>query len=589
MPSRLLTDFARALGAPSLRQDPSAARRRLPEGRWRALAIAAALASVFFAGPRLAQADTERFEALAARYGATAAELVLDEHQRLIAKVEDGFEVPVIVELTSPKRLRRGATVTEDAAFQRQLDAVVQRVLDRLSDYRAGGPAAIGLKRFRVFPGFALRVTSQRLQALLEMKDVLQVTEDHLNPPLLGDSTVLIGADASGSFDGFTGAGRTVAVLDTGVQTDHPFLSGKTVAEACYSTDGLGSTSLCPGGVEASTDSGSGSACDPSIFGCDHGTHVAGIAVGSGGSFSGVAKNASLIAIKVFTRFDSRLACGLGKPPCISAYDSDVLLGLERVYALRGSFDIASANLSLGGGRHGGLCFSSPYNGIIDQLRGAGIATVFASGNEGFTGSISSPACSPNAISVGSTTKTDTVSEYSNSADVLDLLAPGSAIESSVPGDGYAIFSGTSMAAPHVAGAWAVLEEATGGQVSVGLIESALKTTGKPITDTRLGAGGRQKPRIAVTEAVRALQSPGPEIERECLFDWAEIQYSGVLSPAGAETGYSAPYYFRHYTDKDVYLGLSDLDNHLYYLESGQEMQDLGLLQDWLSLSDCQF
>ena len=72
--------------------------------------------------------------------------------------------------------------------------------------------------------------------------------------------------------------GQTIAVLDTGVDKRHPFLSGKIVSEACYSTTNVGSqvSSVCPGGVQESTAPGSGVPCDLSISGCYHGTHVAG-------------------------------------------------------------------------------------------------------------------------------------------------------------------------------------------------------------------------------------------------------------------------------------------------------------------------
>jgi subtilisin family serine protease len=121
---------------------------------------------------------------------------------------------------------------------------------------------------------------------------------------------------------GYSGAGRTVAILDTGVDKTHPFLSGKVVSEACYSTNSATTTSLCPGGVSQSTAAGSGVNCPTSIGGCNHGTHVAGIAAGKGATFSGVAKDASIIAIKVFTQFNTVADCG-GTAPCILAYSSD--------------------------------------------------------------------------------------------------------------------------------------------------------------------------------------------------------------------------------------------------------------------------
>ena len=121
-------------------------------------------------------------------------------------------------------------------------------------------------------------------------------------PPNLLESIPLIGADVS-SAAGHTGAGWTVAILDTGVDGDHPFLAGKVVAEACYSTTASNARSFCPGGLSQSTAPGSGGDCPALIFGCDHGTHTAGIAAGSGPAFSGVARDAGVISIQVFSRF----------------------------------------------------------------------------------------------------------------------------------------------------------------------------------------------------------------------------------------------------------------------------------------------
>ena len=171
----------------------------------------------------------------------------------------------------------------------------------------------------------------------------------------------------------------------------HPFLTGKVVSEACYSTNSSGSSSLCPGGVSASTSSGSAMPCT-GVVGCDHGTHVAGIAAGKSASFSGVAKDANLIAMQVFSRTGTS----------IGAYSSDVVKALERVYVLRGTYNIAAVNMSLGGGLFAANCdgTESLRKAAIDNLRSVGIATVIASGNDGSTISMGALACISSAISV---------------------------------------------------------------------------------------------------------------------------------------------------------------------------------------------
>src|SRR5207245_8050564 len=121
-----------------------------------------------------------------------------------------------------------------------------------------------------------------------------------------------------------------------------------------------------------------------------------------------------------------------------------------------------------------------------DNLRSIGIATVIAAGNSSSTNSLTTPGCISTAISVGSTDKADQVSWFSNMASFMSLLAPGQSINSSIPGGGYRLLSGTSMATPHVAGTWAVLKQAV-PDASVSTILSALRQTGLPVTDTRAG------------------------------------------------------------------------------------------------------
>jgi hypothetical protein len=92
----------------------------------------------------------------------------------------------------------------------------------------------------------------------------------------------------------------------------------------------------------------------------------------------------------------------------------------------------------------------------------------------------------------------DAVSPFSNSSEALDLLAPGQPIESSVPGGGFGILSGTSMAAPHVAGAWAVLKQQN-PQASVSAILDAIASAGVPISDPR---NGITRPRLQLDAAL---------------------------------------------------------------------------------------
>ncbi|MCJ7625467.1 MAG: S8 family serine peptidase, partial [Anaerolineaceae bacterium] len=229
------------------------------------------------------------------------------------------------------------------------------------------------VRRFRDFPYSAMTVDAEALDALLASDQVIEIFEDVPVPVTLSSSIPLINADDAWA-NGYSGAGQTIAILDTGVDKNHSFLSGKVVEEACFYTTSAsygGTLSMCPGGVPSSTAVGSalpyGGNCPAGK--CDHGTHVAGIAAGSGGSFSGVAKNANVIAIQVFSRFDNYC-----DSPCALSFVSDQMSGLSRVLALKDDYNIAAVNMSLGGGYYNSYCNSDPRKVIIEALKNAGIA-----------------------------------------------------------------------------------------------------------------------------------------------------------------------------------------------------------------------
>lgn len=399
-----------------------------------------------------------------------------------------------------PEGLLAGAAAI--AGQRTKIGQVQAALVERISDAALGKPY-----RYATLPLLAATLTAEGLKTALDSGLVSAVQEDTLAAASLIESAALVGATSAWT-SSYSGAGQAIAILDTGVDKSHPFLAGKVVSEACYSTTDVDyfSSSVCPGGVSESIAAGSALPC--SVAGCDHGTHVAGIAAGKGASFSGVAKDASLIAIQVFSRFDSAVYCG-SNIPCVLTWESDQIKGLERVYQLRGTYRIAAVNMSLGGD-YSEPCDEDARKLIIDQLRAAGIATVIASGNNGYTNRLSAPACISSAVSVGSTgdgsygATVDAVSNYSNSGPNLTLLAPGSVITSSLPGGGYGNKNGTSMSTPHVSGAWAVLKSKN-PWARFDDIYKALVNTGLPVYDPR---NGITKPRIRLVEALAAVPNP---------------------------------------------------------------------------------
>jgi len=403
----------------------------------------------------------------------------------------------------------------------RLLDSQVQKQRSAIRDAQADLLAKLSfnrvtsVKQFEYIPYLAAEVDAAALRQMqADSALVNSIQEDEIAEPGLAESTPIVGANAAWSA-GYTGSGQTVAILDSGVDKNHTFLAGKVVSEACYSSNTASSVSVCPGGVTESTASNSGLNCDVSINGCAHGTNVAGIAAGKGTSFSGVAKDANIIAIQMFSRFDSASSCG-GPAPCALYWTSDLLKALERVRTLATTMsNIVAVNLSLQTGQQ----FTSNCDtahaatkAAIDNLRSVNIATIVCAGNFSFTNALTAPACISTAISVGSTddgslgTTPDVVSNFSDSSPLLHLLAPGRWINSSIPGNQFQNYTGTSMATPHVVGAFAILKQRK-PNAGIDRMLNALITTGQPITDTR---NGIVKPRIRIANALAAIVRNSP-------------------------------------------------------------------------------
>lgn len=409
-------------------------------------------------------------------------------------KVQAVGSVSVIVQLDDAGAFSAGQ-LTDRARLAAAQDAVI----------RALGGHAHEVHKFTSLPLVSYRLDEQGLAALRAIGAGVQaVQENKVRRPLLMHSAPLVQAPEAWEV-GYDGDGQLVAVIDTGVDSSHPFLAGKVSDEACFSAASAvdGVASVCPGGGEAEYGAGSAMPCGGADEQrCWHGTHVAGIVAGRNESYAGLAPGAGVVAIQAASAFNIQADCGEEPVPCYMFADVSILAALDYVYLLKTQQGkpIAAVNLSLGGERHFENCDNDypAYALAVNALKSAGVAVVAAAGNDGYPDSIGMPACLSAAVSVGSVCDSTTtytlgcpqgagsIAAHSNVYPYLSVLAPGAWITSSVPGGGYLRWQGTSMATPHVAAAFAILKQRS-PQATVDQLLSDLRTNAFSVDDTREG------------------------------------------------------------------------------------------------------
>jgi hypothetical protein len=467
-----------------------------------------------------------------------SAELRRDEQvetriEMLRQKMLGGGNYPLLVRLRVAYQPEHELSTSEEVAGQREL---IHRLQQEIVGELSNGYDPESIKLYRYLPYLAVRVDRLGLETLSRLEQVIDLQEDAISLPaqILGSNpggasgSSVPGADiglAQVRRSGLTGMHQTIAILDTGIDKTHPSMVGKVVGEACFSTTvpEEGISSLCPAGSRATTAPDTGLPCQIDGTGCEHGTQVAAVAAGREvAGRSGVAPDANLLSIKVVSRLDAPGICPGGANSCLLAYDSDLLLGLEHVYELRENHRIAAVNISLSGPLYQSTCDGEavPLRLAVQLLEGVQIPTITAAGNDGDSLSLSSPACLSSTISVGSfvtttaalnpglpggvltgITQQDQVSSFSNSGEELDLLAPGQEVTVPLLGGGEERRSGTSLAAAHVAGAWALARQRI-GTTTISEVRTALVATGRAVTDSR---NQLRKPRINLDGALMGL------------------------------------------------------------------------------------
>jgi hypothetical protein len=261
----------------------------------------------------------------------------------------------------------------------------------------------------------------------------------------------------------------------------------------------------------------------------DHGTNVASIV-------AGVASGARIAVVNVFGNASS-------------TSDSNIIGAINWGIANHATYNIRAMNLSLGDSTlYTASCSSgNPYVAAFANARSAGIIPAVASGNEGYPNGLSSPACTPGAVSVGavysgdfgsrswytinpayctdSTTSADQVTCFSNSASFLTLLAPGALVTA-----GGLTFAGTSQAAPFVSAAAAILQSAYPGDTPTQTVYR-LTSGGTSVSDTRNGIG---KPRLNIAGAA---QPTNDNFANRILITGIPAQITGISSYASKEPG----------------------------------------------------
>ena len=374
--------------------------------------------------------------------------------------------------------------------------------------------------RYQFVPAVAGAITPRGLVIARELGAGIGVDLDRWSKPNMAEVAVLTNMRRVTTDVGLTGEGVTIAMVDTGVDLDHPDLIGTIADEHCICSDGC-----CPNGAAVQT--GPGSAEDQD----GHGTAMAGIMAGQGVvAPPGAAANASIVAVRV-------------AGPGGNSRVSDDIAALDWILA-RSDIDVVLYPRS--GSPHAGICddvdaTTQAYAVAVDALKAKGVALLGATGNGGSGTEINAPACVESAISVGATWDSvsppatvgpctepgtiDLVACLGNSNIQTDLLAPGIVVTTTELGGGSTVGGGTSLATAVATGCAALLLEYD-PSLTVEELRQALTTSPTLVTDPKNGV---VLPRLDCRAALRTICSLSGCVEQDAQCGVVDDGCAGVF------------------------------------------------------------
>jgi len=424
-------------------------------------------------------------------------------HQMVLDQMHERGETRVIVSMWDPSLPQ--ARALDWRQRLPAIESMAQRVMAAAPKFRVR-------RTYPTQPLLAGTVDGEGLDQLRASPLVEEVYPDRRLKAVLNQSGPLIGQPEAegGSYDGH---GVSIAIVDTGIDYKHADFDG-TAGTTFPSAKVVGGYDYANNDGDPMDDNG-------------HGTHVAGIAAGADATYRGIAPAARLVAYKVLD------ANGVG-------YSSDVLAALDQAIRDRSLYNIKVINLSLSDEVEWTSkeeCDAAPDAMVYADVVTQGIVVVAAAGNQGFLQGLSFPACLSVVASVGATydqeiagtvdwgycqdanPQADSVVCFSNRGELLDLFAPGAQITSAKasalpsPSGPWITEAGTSMAAPHVAGAAACVVNILSpsdprAPTAPAEIKQRLKRTGVQIVDPMTHVA---TPRVDVGQAV-TIPTTGPDL-----------------------------------------------------------------------------